>query len=47
MRNEKNETLIFYLTKKSIFSIFFHFVIFALTLTFSFVMNFACYARKT
>ena len=35
MKNEKNETLIFYLIKKSIFSNFFHFVIFALTFTFS------------
>ena len=35
MKNEKNETLIFYLTKKSVFSNFFHFVIFALAFTFS------------
>ena len=35
MKNEKNETLIFYLIRKSIFSNFFHFVIFALTFTFN------------
>ena len=35
MKNEKNEALIFYLIRKSIFSSFFHFVIFALTFTFS------------
>ena len=35
MRNEKNETMIFYLIKRSIFSNFFHFVIFALILMFS------------
>ena len=33
MRNEKNETLIFYLIKRSVFSSFFHFVIFALAFT--------------
>ena len=31
MKNEMKKTMIFYLTKKSIFSSFFHFVIFALT----------------
>ena len=35
MRNEMNETLIFYLIKKSTFSSFFHFVIFVLTFMFS------------
>ena len=33
MRNERNETLIFYLIRRSVFSSFFHFVIFALALT--------------
>ena len=35
MKNEMNETLIFYLIKKSTFSNFFHFVIFALTFMFN------------
>ena len=35
MKNEMNETLIFYLIRKSIFSNFFHFVIFALAFMFS------------
>ena len=35
MRNKMNETLIFYLIRKLIFSNFFHFVIFALTFMFS------------
>ena len=30
MKNEKNETMIFYLTRRSVFSSFFHFVISAL-----------------
>ena len=32
MKNEMNEALIFYLTRRSIFSSLFHFVIFALAL---------------
>ena len=35
MRNERNEAMIFYLTKKTISSNLFHFVIFALTFMFS------------
>ena len=35
MKNEIDETLIFYLTKRSVFSNFFHFVIFALALMFN------------
>ena len=35
MKNEMKKTMIFYLTRKSIFSNFFHFVIFALTFMFS------------
>ena len=35
MRNERNETMIFYLIKRSISSSLFHFVISALTLMFS------------
>ena len=34
-KNEKNETLIFYLTKKSIFSNFIQFVIFVITFSFN------------
>ena len=35
MKNEKNETMIFYLIKKSMFSNFFNFVIFALIFMFN------------